>query len=304
MGKITSIFRLIFLLGFISITAQDFSGIKLINGAEIYCKVMGDGEPLIIIHGGPGLAHNYLLKPFSQLSDNYRLIFYDQRGNGLSEEFKKDQIITVDSLVEELEAVRKEFGADNIYLAGQSWGAVIAINYTAKYPQNVKKLLLLEPAPGSSDYLPEFQKRIINKLSESDIQELQSISKNPAFKTDPQLYKRYRTLWFRTYYFDPSKQDTSNLDYVDSNWLRKFHASAAMFNPYLVNFNLYEKMKSIKCPLLIIHGENDVIPNESIEKMKLMVPDAELHIIKNCGHFVHVEKEKEYFDLIREFLRK
>lgn len=290
------------LLGFISIRAQDFSGIKQINGAGIYCKVIGEGEPIIIIHGGPGLSHNYLLKPFSQLAENYRLIFYDQRGNGFSDEFKKDETITVDSLVEELEAVRKEFGVDHIYLAGQSWGAIIAVNYVAKYPQHVKKLLLLEPAPGSSDYLPEFQKNIISKLSENDIQELRTISQNPAFKTDPLLYKRYRILWFKTYYFDPSKQDTSNLDYIDDNWLRKFHASAAMFNPYLQNFNLYEKMRSIKCPLLIIHGDNDVIPNNSIEKMKLMVPNAELHIIKDCGHFVHVEKEKEYFGLIRNFL--
>ena len=296
---------LILLLAFIvNLSAQDFVGIKQINGAGIFCRVLGKGEPLIVVHGGPGLSHNYLLKPFSQLAKNYKLIFYDQRGNGLSDEFKENDKFTIDSLVEELEGVRKEFGVDNIYLAGQSWGAIIAINYIAKYPQHVKKLLLLEPAPGSSDYLPDFRKRIMRKLSEAEKEELQKLSTNPSFKTDPVLYKKYRTIWFSAYYYDHQKQDTTNLDYIDSNWLRKFHASSAMFTPYLVTFNIYEKMKSITCPLLIIHGYDDVIPNESIEKMKSIVPNAELHIIKNCGHFVHVEKEKEYFELIREFLAK
>lgn len=183
---------IVFLALAMKLSAQDFVGIKQINGAGIFCRVIGKGEPLIIVHGGPGLAHNYLLKPFSRLAKNYRLIFYDQRGNGLSDEFKEKETFTVDGLVEELEGVRKEFGGDAIYLAGQSWGAIIAINYVAKYPQHVKKMLLLEPAPGSSEYLPEFQKRIMGKLSQSDKIELQTLSKNPSFKTDPVLYKKNR----------------------------------------------------------------------------------------------------------------
>lgn len=285
--------------------AQNFSGIKQINGTGIYCKVLGTGTPLIVVHGGPGLAHNYLLRPFSQLAKDYRLIFYDQHGNGLSDEFIKGQTVTVQNLVEELEAVRKEFAADeDFFLAGQSWGAVIAISYIAKYPQHVKKLMLLEPAPGSSEYIPEFQKRIAARLSQEDKEELRNISTNPAFSIDPQLYKRYRSIWFKTYYFDPKKMDNSDTDYMDGDWLRKFHASSVMFTPYLLNFDLYNEMKAIRCPMLIIHGEYDVVPNESIEKMKLAVPAAELHIIKDCGHFVHVEKERDYFTLIKEFLKR
>ena len=295
---------LLLILSFIQVNAQDFAGIKQINGTGMYCKVIGKGEPMIIVHGGPGMAHNYLLKPFSQLADNNKLIFYDQRGNGLSDEFKKGEKVTVDDLVEDLECLRKEFGIEKMQLVGQSWGAIIAINYSAKYPQNVKKLFLLEPAPGSSEYLPEFVKRISERLNQTEKEERAALTNNPSIRIDPVLYKKLSNLQFKAYYFDTKRQDLNKMDYMDSARVKKMFASSAMFGSYIGNFNLYEKMKSITSPTLIIHGDYDVIPTESIEKMKLSIPQAEMHIIKECGHFVHVEKEKEYFDLIRAFLNK
>jgi proline iminopeptidase len=50
--------------------AQETDKMVDINGAKIFCKTLGDGEPLVIVHGGPGLAHDYLFGPFKQLSDN------------------------------------------------------------------------------------------------------------------------------------------------------------------------------------------------------------------------------------------
>lgn len=304
MKRIIGFGILLLILSFVLVKAQDFAGIKKINGTGIYCRVIGKGEPIIIVHGGPGMAHNYLFKPFSKLANNNKLIFFDQRGNGLSDEFKQNEKITVDNLVEDLEALRKEFGIEKLVLAGQSWGAIIAINYAAKYPQNLKKLLLLEPAMGSSDYIPEFAKTIMSRLSQSEKDEMLALIKNPSIKNDPVLYKKYDNIWFKAYYYDTKKQDPNRLDYMDSAMVKKAHASSAMFNPYIGNFNLYDKMKIITCPLLIIHGEYDPIPNESIQKMKEAVKHAELNIIKECGHFAHVEKEKEYFDLIRTFLNK
>lgn len=71
-----------------------------------------------------------------------------------------------------------------------------------------------------------------------------------------------------------------------------------------MNYNLYGNLKNIKCPTLIIHGEYDVIPTSAIEKMNSEINGCETHIIKNCGHFVHIERQKEYFDLIEKFLEK
>ena len=290
--------------GLASLPAQDFAGLKQINGRGTYCRVIGSGEPLVIVHGGPGMAHDYLFKPFSRLAAKHRLVFYDQMGNGLSDGFRENEKAGVDGLVEELEGVRKAFGLGAIDLAGQSWGAVIAVHYAAKYPQNVKKLLLLEPAPGSSEYLPAFQKTILDRLGPEDRQQLAALSQDPSLATDPALFLKWMNLRFKAYYFDPARQDLDKLAYFDTARVRKFFASSAMFGPYLMDFDLYGMMKGIACPVLVIHGDRDPIPTASVERMVQSLPNAELRIVKDCGHFVHVEKPEEYFPVIEQFLAR
>ncbi len=71
-----------------------------------------------------------------------------------------------------------------------------------------------------------------------------------------------------------------------------------------MSFDIYDKMKMITCPTLIIHGENDPIPNTAIKRMAETIQKSELHIVGNCGHFVHIENPKKYFQLIKEFISK
>ncbi len=304
MRKLVALGILVFSAGLAALPAQDFAGIKPINGRGTYCRAVGQGTPLIVVHGGPGMAHDYLFKPFSRLAAKHRLVFYDQMGNGLSDEFRENEKAGVGDLVEELEGVRKAFGLGAVDLAGQSWGAVIAVQYAAKYPQNVHKLLLLEPAPGSSEFLPAFQQAILGRLGPEDKQQLAALSQDPALKSDPALYRKWINLRFKAYYFDPGRQDLDKLAYFDSARVKKFFASSAMFGPYLTDFDLYGMMKGIACPVLIVHGDHDVIPNAAVERMAQSLANAELRIVKDSGHFVHVEKPEEYFSAIEEFLAR
>ena len=273
-----------------------------VNNTEIFTKILGNGEPIVIVHGGPGLAHDYLYEPFKQLADKYKLIFYDQRGCGRSDGFKENEKVTMEMLVEDLEGIRKEFGIRRMNLVGQSWGAVIALNYIFKYSSNVKTLLLLEPSPGSSEYLPQIQQTISNRLTQPDKERLIQISQNPELRRSPGLFKEFMGIRTKTYFYDSTFLKQRHFDYFDSNSVKKFFSSSAMFGPYLMNFNLYGIMTTIKCPVLIIHGDTDIIPTASIEKMSRAIKNSELHIVKNCGHFVHIEKPDLYFNTIRAFL--
>ncbi|MFA6598944.1 MAG: alpha/beta hydrolase [Ignavibacteriaceae bacterium] len=283
---------------------KEFEGVKRINGTEIFCKVVGKGKPIIIVHGGPGLAHDYLFEPFKQLANSYTLIFFDQRGCGRSAEFYDADTIKMSDLVEDLEGVRNIFNIDKMILAGQSWGALVSIEYASKYPGNVSKLLLLEPAPGSTKYLGEFQNTIMQRLSKADKEKISQLAQNPELKFNPILFKEFMTTRFKGYSTDTMFLAQMHMDYFDSLRVKKFFASSAEFGSYLLNFDLYDKMKSIDTPTLIIHGQNDPIPASSIEKMSGAINSSELHIINGCGHFVHIEKPDEYFSLIRYFLSK
>lgn len=287
----------------VSAYPQEISEAKKINNAEIFIRVIGDGEPIVVVHGGPGLGYDYLYEPFKQLSDQYKLIFYDQRGCGLSEEFKEGQPITIETMIEDLEGVRKDFGLEKMNLVGQSWGAVIAFNYIFKYPDRVKKLILLEPAPGSNEYIQQVQQTIMSRLRKDEIERLVKVSQMPELRTDPEVFKEFMNIRMKTYFFDSAFAAKKNLNYFDTERINKFFKSSTAFGPYLMSFNLYENMKNITCPTLIIHGDYDVIPTEAIERMGKEIKSAEVHIVKDCGHFVHIEKPEFYFNTIRSFIK-
>jgi proline iminopeptidase len=303
--KITILLIAIVITHHFTVFAQKQATEKLItvNGTNLFVKTIGKGEPLLIVHGGPGLAHNYLYESFKQLSDRYKLIFFDQRGCGRSSEFKQGDSITMNDLVEDVEGLREYFNLKDFCLIGQSWGAIIAINYSLKYPTRVKKLLLLEPGPGSSEYLGKIQNTILERLSANEKDSLIKFTRSPYLKSNPEIFKKFISIRTDCYFFDKELAKKPRFDYFDSTLVKKFFESSAMYSTYMVNYNLYNECEKLSIPTLIIHGDFDVIPNESIERYKKSIKNSELHIFDNCGHFVHIEKPKEYFTLIRGFIR-
>ena len=106
----------------------------------------GDRRPvLIVLHGGPGADYRYLL-PLKALADDYRVVFYDQRGTGLSPRVPADSI-TLDSFVTDLDAFVNHYGRGRpVHLVGHSWGAMLASAYAGAHPRKVARLVLAEPA--------------------------------------------------------------------------------------------------------------------------------------------------------------
>src|SRR5882672_9141330 len=112
------------------------------HGVLIYYKTVGRGAPLVIVHGGPGASHDYFLPYLLPLARRNRLIFIDERGSGRSEKLDDPAGYTVENMVEDLEAVRRELGLGKISLLGHSYGGVLAQAYAFKYQANLGHLLL------------------------------------------------------------------------------------------------------------------------------------------------------------------
>lgn len=126
-----------------------------INGAKLHAEAFGpeDGTIVIPLHGGPGGDYRYLLNCKSLVSKGLRVVFYDQRGSGLSQRFSKKSYQTlggsvVDLMYDELHAVIAHYRkspAQNVVLLGHSWGAMLASGYAGKYPDDIQGLILCEP---------------------------------------------------------------------------------------------------------------------------------------------------------------
>src|SRR5262249_35740971 len=103
----------------------------------IYYKSFGIGPPLVILHGGPGASHDYFLPHLVPLARRNRLVLIDERGSGKSSRLENPAEYTVDTMVEDVEAVRESLHLRKINLLGHSCGGVLAQAYAFKYQQNL-----------------------------------------------------------------------------------------------------------------------------------------------------------------------
>ncbi len=139
------------------------------NGADLYCKIIGNGRPILFIHGGPGLVHNYFL-PYmeSLLQYGYQLIFYDQRGNGKSTGYNPDSIKT-GIFVQDIERIREALGIDKLVLFSHSSGGYLAYLYALKYPQHTDAMICCDNGPLNLKGMQEYSANWNRQLEQVDI---------------------------------------------------------------------------------------------------------------------------------------
>src|SRR5882757_5099395 len=131
------------------------------GGVMIYYKVFGRGEPLVLLHGGPGASHDYFLPYLTPLARHYQLVFIDERGSGRSQTLEDVSAYTVENMAEDVEAVRQALGLGQISLLGHSYGGVLAQAYALKYQKNLSHLIL-----GSTFCSTRAINKVFNRMKE------------------------------------------------------------------------------------------------------------------------------------------
>ncbi len=277
------------------------SGYIQVDNGQLFFQRFGSGEPVVVLHGGPGMTQDYLLPQMLELAKDHEVIFYDQRGSGKSLDTEiNPQYINIDRFTEDLEQLRLGLGLKKLVLIGHSWGCKFAINYSAKYPDTVSSLILLNPGwacnEGKEIYFNEFAKK-----SEPIKNSLEPFFKYEDFEklNDQEIYDAYQML-HSVYFYDTKNLEHLTLKINKTSELHGFKCRE-MLNSQSIN--LFPELKSLKMPTLIVRGDQDITPEQTVQEIKEAIPNAQLIHLKNCGHFSHVEQPKELFSTIRQFLK-
>ncbi|HUI11255.1 MAG TPA: alpha/beta fold hydrolase [Bacteroidota bacterium] len=280
-------------------------GLRLINGTQLYCKSIGTGIPLLIIHGGPGLDHSYFLPQMEKLADTYELIFYDQRGCGQSTIHVDSASMTLDAMVEDIDKVRDAYNLNTVNLMGHSWGGLLAMFYAIKHGDRLNSLILVNSTPPTSALRDSSFRIMAARTSRADSAEEASVVQTAEFKRrDPAAMQEYFRLMFRGAFYNPHDEDELNLtfrpDYGARSDLLKYLAR----DTTLQHYDLLGQLENISCPVLIIGGDSDMMPPSSNEAIHSHIPGSQLIIMKNCGHFPFIEAPTQFFPAVRSFLQK
>jgi proline iminopeptidase len=284
------------------IPASRAEGFTATTDVPLYwCTYGAVGAPrLLVLHGGPGADHGYLLPQMLELAKDFELIFYDQRGGGKSKESVPTNV-TWETQVGDLARVVAEFAIDPLTIVGYSWGGLLALLYAieaskGRVARSPSRLALIDPAPVSIGYRTQFEAEFSRRQQGPVIQQMRAeLAASGLKERDPDAYRqRAFELSVAGYFADPNRA-------IDLTPFRVTGRVQQSIWSSLGDFDLTNDLAAVRCPTLIVHGRQDPIPLESSESIAKSM-NAGLVPLDDCGHVPYVEQPAKLFAALRPFL--
>jgi proline iminopeptidase len=272
-----------------------------VNGVRLFTRETGSagGPPVVVLHGGPGAHHDYLLPQYDRLADRRVLFYYDQRGGGQSP-VPRDTPAGWRDHVADLDGIREVLELERLTLCGYSWGGLLAILYLLEHPDRVDRLALVSPAGISAQYRQQFEEEFARRMSSPEIQhEREALRSSGLRERDPAAYQRRAFELSVAGYFR---------DFRDAKNLTPFRVTARTqqavwdsLGEYDLRPRIRDSVSRFSPPVSrVVHGTADPIPIAgSRELARLMGADlVELPV----GHCPHVEATDDFVHALDSFL--
>jgi len=271
---------------------------EVINGARLKLQILGpDDAPAIIVHhGAPGLGSRAEpVRSFGPFGDEYRIITFDARGSGESEDLPP---YTHAQWVADIDAIRDYLGLESIVMAGGSYGGFLAMEYTLAHPDRVDALILRDTAANTDyDHLAVDRARTTDRVV---IDEWTISRIGTGHFADNTEFERYwrGILPLYDHSYDPEaterKAQATTYHYATHN---------AAFGVNMPQYDLTARLSEIGCPTLVVVGRHDWrTPIQASAVIADGIPNAELVVFEESGHSPQLEEPEKFQRVVREFL--
>ena len=268
---------------------------RAVRGVTLFERRAGSGPPTVVLHGGPGAHHDYLLPGFDRLANRRTLVYYDQRGGGRSP-VPRDVPVGWREQVEDLEALRELWGLERLSIAGYSWGGLLAVLYALEHPGRVERLALVSTAPVWRQARVEFERRLAERTAAPDVQAAKRAVQDGGLRErSPDEYRRTMFEFSVAGYFHDWKRA------VELTPFRITGRTQQEVWESLGDFDLRSRLSTLRRPAVVLHGEDDPIPIETAATLAALL-GAPLHRIPACGHVPYVEAPETFVGLLDPFL--
>lgn len=246
-----------------------------------------------VIHGGPGAAGE-MATVAKELAPHWGVIEPLQTA------------ASIEGQLEELKAVLEENGDLPIQLIGFSWGAWLSYLCAAKFPDLVKKLILISSGSFDEKYAQQIQGTRLNLMNENDRKKYHSLIKilsDPSIDNKSEALKQLGELCEKVDTFEPIEYETPQIDFRADIFQSVWQEAAELRR----SSKLLEWGKKIKCPVVAIHGDYDPHPAEGVVKpLVAVLNDFQFILLKNCGHKPWIERwaREEFYQILNSELRR
>lgn len=271
-----------------------------VGDCRLYCEQEGIGTPVVLINGGPGGNHHGFHPHFSRARQFAKIIYYDQRGCGLSD-YEPGRGYTLDQAVDDLEQLRKGLGVDSWIVLGWSYGGLVAQCYAIKYPERLRGLVLVCASTGlygpwetprQQEFIsPEEQKKIQELWRAADLSTAQFMF-NKALNGD----------WKRQSYYRPTREEMARDALY--GWVND-KSFPDTIDRSLKEVDLQGLFTRCPIPTLILEGQWDMTWGaDKPRKLHENHPNARLVVFEESAHRPFGEEPVRFFAELSRFLRE
>jgi L-proline amide hydrolase len=284
--------------------------------AETWYRVTGDlgpGDsdapaPLVVLHGGPGATHDYLLS-LADLADGRAVIHYDQLGNGRSTHYpdRGADFWTVDLFVRELHNLVDALGiADRHHVLGQSWGGFLAEEYAFTQPAGLRSLVLANTAASWADFAAEAGK--LRDQLPADVQATLAKHEDAGTYDDPEYMQACMAFYDRHVIRVPWPPEVAaTFEYLDQeptvyrtmNGPSEFHIIGSC-----KDWQVKDRLHEIRLPTLLVSGRHDEATPALQQVLLDGIAGSEWVCFEESSHMPHVEERERYMQVVGDWLAR
>jgi proline iminopeptidase len=269
------------------------------GGVTIWYEVRGSGgqRPLIMVNGGPGFDHTYVLcsDAWDAIARTRRVVFYDQRGNGRSGALRKGQSCTLADQVADLDALRARLGAERFDLLGHSWGGYLVMAYAARHPEHVAHLIIADSAaPKWTD--TEF---IFKYIFPEGVDRQARLDFADGFG-DPMANKTSLREYLGMLFVSTEKRDEF-LSRADTyHYTRSINE---VLNADLAKYDMWPVLPTFTMPTLVLTGRYDInVAPSTAWKIHKAIPGSKWAVFEHSGHLPYFEEPERFVQVVGDFL--
>jgi proline iminopeptidase len=263
-------------------------GLLSLEDARLFYEVVGAGDPIIVVHGGPGLDHSYLQPGLDALATRHTVVYYDQRGTGRSSAELTPEAINFDAFVDDVDALRQALGYERVSVLGHSFGAMIALRYALRYPDNLRALILMNPTEPGTRFQEQTAERQAARRTDETAEEMAELRQSEAFQArDAATLSRFYRLAFRSVMRDPDQVEQVQLD-LSGTTARNGQDVAALLGRSMGAIDWWTELALVQTPTLVLHGRHDAPPIDMARELAEAFPVGSLAVL-DTGHFPYVE---------------
>ena len=264
-------------------------------GGALYTCALGEGPPVVVVHGGPGGNHGYLRACLAPLAARHQLIFVDQRFAGRSQRIGRAPRLA--DHVDDLERVRAAYRAEQLALIGHSRGGLIAMLYALRHPGRVAGLAVVSVIPPDPDFVDAFEVAMAERVDRPSVArrvaelEARLAAEGRAPTERVELIARAQLIL--GLFHDPARWDGAmamdHLPAEDGAWLDELG-------------DLRARLTGLGQPVLFIHGEDDPIDLAVVRRLASTMPAARVTALARCGHYAMAEQTDQVNAILADFL--